>query len=56
MSRQTTHGGETVELEEGHEGKRVTMFPSSLAKVTDEQTKQIFRGVFIVFKSESVWF
>lgn len=45
MSRQTTHCGETVRLEEGHEGKRVTAFPSSLVKGAKEQTKQIFRGV-----------
>lgn len=54
MSRQTTHCGETVRLEEGHEGKRVTTFPSSLADFADEQNKQIIRDIVIVCKHESI--
>ena len=47
---------ETVGLEEGDEGERVTVFPSSLAKGAEEQTKQILGVYLIVFKSASVWF
>lgn len=55
MSRQTTHCGETVRLEDGHEGKRVTTFPSILAEVADEQNEQIIRDTFTVCKPGSVW-
>lgn len=44
-----THCHETVRREEVPEGKRDTVFPSSLAKRAEEQTKQTFRGIFHSF-------
>lgn len=55
MSRQMTHCGEMVRLEEGHVGKRVTTFPSSLAKVADEQNEKNIRNIFIGCMSWSIW-